>query len=338
MCSIKNTVYSFIYIMIFLFTGEERFLLKEKLNLWKNKFLEKYWNTNLYIFSADNINSFDIINLMLWWGLFDDKKLIIIYGIPKDSVESNKADSKQLKIIEDFLLSNISAINWESIIVFVSYKPDKRTKLYKLLQKTAKIEEFKLLSEKKLIEYISNYLDCSNTIWKEILNKTWTDLTYIHNEISKLKLLLDSKIIWQIDKQSINKYITTKEEAIAFNLLDNIWTEKSIKILQTLEKNKKDNNDIFQILWLLFWHLKTILLVLDQKLQSVNDTKSIASAIKAHPFVVSRILKRYSTNSIDSIKNFLKQIIQLNYDLVRWQIDINFAFLELKKYILQYKI
>ena len=42
--------------MIFLFTGEEKFLLDQQLKKWKDAFVKKYGSNNLYIFQEDNFD------------------------------------------------------------------------------------------------------------------------------------------------------------------------------------------------------------------------------------------------------------------------------------------
>lgn len=82
--------------------------------------------------------------------MFATKKLIVIYGIPKDNTTSNKTNANKSNAIEEYLQKQWGNIPDNSIIIFVSYKPDKRTKGYKFLSKHTDIKEYKPLQDKQL--------------------------------------------------------------------------------------------------------------------------------------------------------------------------------------------
>jgi DNA polymerase III delta subunit len=64
--------------MIFLCTGEEKFLLDQQLKKWKDAFVKKYGSNNLYIFQEDNFDPEQIASALAGGGLFEEKKFIII--------------------------------------------------------------------------------------------------------------------------------------------------------------------------------------------------------------------------------------------------------------------
>ena len=74
--------------------------------------------------------------------------------MPKDSFV--KIPSGEYEKLEKFLLEHLEHLNSEDVVCFVSYKPDKRTKLYKFLakNKNIQIKEYKLFTEKKLLDYL----------------------------------------------------------------------------------------------------------------------------------------------------------------------------------------
>lgn len=327
--------------MLFLFTWEEKFLLQQKLNKWKEAFIEKYDSKDFYSFRNGNIDSQIIISLLMGWGLFDDKKLIFIYWLPKDSNKSNNIDKSNYESLEKILMEHIDYISSsDDIVIFISYKPDKRGKLYKFI--TSKIKEGKVKQElfpqkntRGLTTYIRNYLACDDSTARNILEKTGTDMQYIHNEISKLKVLHNVGKISKITLAEVEQYIINSNETDSFKLLDGMKSNKK-SALKIIDKLKKNNEDIHKIMGLIHWHIRSVLLVIDQKIQWIDSSKTIASTLKLHPFVASKILKAYNKEDIEPLLWLHKDMIDLDYGIKIGQIHKSFAYLELKKSILSY--
>ena len=310
--------------MIFLFTGEEKFLLDKQLSTWKDAFIKKYWENNLYIFQEDNFNAENIASALAGWWLFDDKKFIIIKWIPKDSFQ--KVPNSEYLKLEDFITEHIDNLPEDNVIVFVSYKPDKRTKFYKFLSKNSNIQtkEFKLLNEKQLLAYLTDSYPISLSDANYLIEKVWTNLMLLNNELQKIL-----KISNKIDQRLIDKYVVQNVEQDAFKLLDNLSNKKFLKILSNLEESKED---FFKILWLLYWNLKNIILILEQKKKG-ESAKWIASKLSLHPFVVNKIYK--SKYDFNLIKLLFSELVNLDFNIKNWKIDVNLAYLYLKRALLK---
>lgn len=310
--------------MIFFFTWEERYLIDFKIEKWKKAFLQKYWSENIYSFWEWNFSVDKIQEVLLWWGLFDSKKFIIIKWAPKD--DYTEILSWELDKLFNFMEKYINSLNDDNVIVFVSYKPDKRTKFYKFLskQENIKLEEYKPFSEKKLIEYLEKTFNLTSTLANYIIQKTWTNLFNIHNELWKILKVSD-----KITKELVDKYVNVNIEQDSFVLLDNLENkDKTINILHNLQTNKED---IFKILWLLYWNIKNIILILEQKSFGYG-LKDIAMKVWVHPFVVSKVLKTYKDTKW--FEKIFKKLINLDYNIKSWKIDSSLWYLYLKKIFL----
>jgi len=327
--------------MLFLFTWEEKFLLQQKLNKWKEAFIQKYDSKDFYSFRSENFDTQMITSLLMGWGLFDEKKLILVYGLPKDSDKSNSLEQSKYESLEKILMNHMDYISSsDDIVIFVSYKPDKRGKLFKFI--ASKIKEGKIKEElflqkntRGLTTYIKNYLACDEITAKNILEKTGTDMQYIYNEISKLKILQDVGKIPKITLAEVEKYITNSNETDSFKLLDGMKSNKK-SALEIIDKLKKNDEDIHRIMGLIHWHIRSVLLVVDQKIQWVDSSKTVASTLKLHPFVASKMLKAYNKEDIAPLLLLHKDLINLDYGIKSGQINKSFAYLELKKSILSY--
>jgi len=112
----------------FLFTGEEPYMLHQELHKRKTAFLEKFGEQALFHFTSDELDQGPIMQAIFSGGMFTTKKLIIISGIPKDNTPSNKASAKSSERLETALMKQWETIPEDSIVILLSYKPDKRTR------------------------------------------------------------------------------------------------------------------------------------------------------------------------------------------------------------------
>jgi len=226
--------------MIYLFTWNSDFLVREKTLNWKKLFIEKNWEFNLVHFKslAEIDNNQIIENLLAEWFMWE-KKLIIIEDFPLSW--SNKIWVSNKKSIlsdkQDFLESIVKQIPNNNIVIFSSSNPDKRSKFYKLIKKEAtKIEEFNTKSEHESAQIISNkywsIIDF-NAI-NLLLKYKWGNLEKSLSEINKLQITRET-----ITQADIKNYVKPELEESIFQLIDsimdiNIW-EAQKKLTNILE-------------------------------------------------------------------------------------------------------
>ncbi|KKR25966.1 MAG: hypothetical protein UT55_C0023G0012 [Candidatus Peregrinibacteria bacterium GW2011_GWE2_39_6] len=129
---------------IVLLYGENTFNLHEKIRFWKQAFIEKY-NGDI------NIDEFDgqtephlIVEAASAMPFLSEKRLVVV----KNFLELQKPET--LKKMADHL----DLISENTVLIFIeSTPPDKRTTLFKKIQKIARIEEFKPLSSELLLTW-----------------------------------------------------------------------------------------------------------------------------------------------------------------------------------------
>ena len=138
----------------FLFTGLEVYMLHTEIQKWKSAFLEKYGEHGLFVFKSNELDQETITNCIFSGGMFATKKLIIIYGVPRDNYAPNKVLASKVSPIEDILIKKWEQIPSESIVILISFKPDKRTKSYKFFSKNAEIKVFNPLKGPQLTQFV----------------------------------------------------------------------------------------------------------------------------------------------------------------------------------------
>ena len=128
---------------IFLFYGEEKYDLEQRVEKIKKEFVNLDVGLNLFYINKDNID--ELPSIIQGVTFFGSEKLIII----KDT---------NLKFNVD-LLQNLD----EDIkIVIIEDSVDKRISEYKKLSKIAECVEFKHLDQKQMVDYIMSVLKKCN--------------------------------------------------------------------------------------------------------------------------------------------------------------------------------
>jgi DNA polymerase III delta subunit len=317
----------------FLFTWEEEYLLHEDLRVWKQAFLEKYGEQWLFIFRSDDLDKATLLNAIYAGGMFSTKKLVVIYGIPKDSTPSNKTSASISWPIETYLIEHRATIPADTIVILVSYKPDKRTKTYKFFSKNAQVKTYEPLKDKQLIWFIQHKLWnlIGTTEAEMIVSLVWWHLFNIANECEKLKMYADYHWLQKITNSHIHDIVFHQWEIDSFQILDNLFSNKE-KALQLIEQAQQQHQDTFQFLWMLYRGLKLVIQMIDLHEQWVRSSKEIASIVKLHPFAVAKQYKHIDrlVENKEWIHNLLHHLVELDRSIKSWTYPPEWFWLDIK--------
>ena len=84
--------------------------------------------------------------------------MVVLYGVPRDTYENNSLMADKIdKFLEDFQ-QNMSLLTSDTILILVSYKPDKRTKAFKWFSEQLQFKEFAPYKESQLKGFIREQL------------------------------------------------------------------------------------------------------------------------------------------------------------------------------------
>lgn len=321
---------------VFFFTWTEKFLLKIELDKRKSAFEKKYWLDNIFSFNSENITPSWLINSIFSWWLFSNKRLVIIKWLPKDSDTSNKISDYDF--LQDEITSKFEIIPDECVLVFVSYKPDKRWKFYKFLEKNSNLKIFSDIKlptiRKTLKSFFPEYINISDLSIDYMIHKIWRDLFNLKNESDKLISYCSYNRIQNIDNNLIDFICFSQTTTNSFDVLDNIFNSKE-KTMALIQENIDAGVEEFQFLWMLYWWIKAALNIKDVYSQWITSSSEIAKKLWLHPFVVAKTLKGIE-NIISKeiiIKRLFFDLISLEYSIKSWNYPLNWFWLEIKKII-----
>ncbi len=319
-----------------LFTWEEKYLIFKEIKKRKQLFAAKYWQDNIFQFHWENISYSRVKNTIFSWGLFAEKKLILIFGIPRDSDKSNYMNNEIIEKLQDDIHKNIDSIWNESVLLLISFKPDKRTKFYKFLSQNITQKNFAKKNMPQIKQIVKDFfgnIKITDENLQYFINKIWKDLFVLESEAKKLSSYAEFHNK-SVSKEMIDKIVFSQKDINVFEIIDIMFSDKE-KSIDFIQQVKKSWTDEFQFLGVLYWWIKTTLQMTDLYSQWIKDSKTIAKQLSLHPFVVSKNINKIPKLSTQKsrIKSFYYWLIELDFGIKSWDIPGENLWLELKKLI-----
>ena len=336
-----SQIYLFFWLMsssIFLFTGENSYTLSMELTKWKSQFAEKFGEDALFEFTDQNWDFWQIKQALYASGLFVSKKMVVLYGIPKDWDDVNALSSDKIDQFFDDFLKNKDLISPDTLVLLVSRKPDKRTRAYKWFLENAQLKEFPLYKEIQLKNFLKEELAplaVSDVETSHFLLKVGNDMFRLHNEAQKLKLWLQSRGATVVTNADIDEFCFGKLEQDSFEIFDQMFSDPiaTVKIFEKMQDDGKNRNEV---MGLLTRGIKIYLTLLDFDQRGITSGKEIIAETKLHPFVVNKNLKLVPMlrGHRSFLIAFFKQLIELESQIKLGKKSDLYFWLFLKSQIL----
>ena len=321
---------------IYFFVGEEKYLLNKEIKRWRDTFVSKFSADSVFSFWSGSFDMAVFRQTVSESGLFFLKKLVFIYGLPLDTDQTNKINTETNEWFVDYFIKNPN-ISQDVLLIFVSYTPDKRTKLFKYLSENANLKRFDKLNLSKLKEFVLEYLPgliFADESLDYFIFKVGSDLYRIHSELEKLFLYMRSNNLTMINKKIIDNITYGMLETNAFLFMDYILQSPK-KTIEIIDKLHNDGQDPNQTLWMIYRCIKLYIFMIDLYKQWIKDIKQIASMISYHPFAISKqmkIIDRIVDNQF-KIKSFYEWLIDLDDGIKTWKYPESYFWLAIKKMV-----
>lgn len=325
---------------VYLFVGEESYLLNKEVKRWEENFLAKFWSDAFFPVDIETIEAQQFKEIVFSGGLFVSQKLIVVRGVPLSSARIWKWISAKIDSFVDLFMQKNAIIPASHILVFVSSKPDKRTRFFKFLKGVATVKEFNLLRESELKSFINKEL-----IWfvydaqfiDAFLLKVWGKLMRISSELDKLKIYAESQNIKTLDLDLLENIVFWDVQADSFQFYDLLFSnkEKTFEFIDKMEHQWIDWNAFLGLLW---WGSKLYLVLQNYLERWISDSKKIAEETKYHPFVLRNAMKYSSLlkQKWEKFWSFFSSLVELEYGLKNWLIYDKSFWLEIKKIVDQF--
>lgn len=317
---------------VYLFFGDDTYSSFKKVNTWRSEFEKKHGDINISLLEGKKLTSADFESDVFSTPFLGEKRLIII----KDFLaRGNKDEQKKVADVLELEIPDFS------IVVFhENGTPDKRTSLYKKLNKVGNVEEFKELMGPALSMWIlkeaqSIGVKITNDIADYIGSVAGSNLWNIHNELQKLKTFAGEKTITRTD---VDNLVHPNLTASIFKFTDYLAEKNASASLKTMNILIESGEDIIKILFMIIRHFRILIQVHDLKHRGLQKGE-ITSRIKEHPFTIATTLKQSPNFSSEKLKAVYEALLQIDIGIKTGKIkmladDKNEGVLALEKLIL----
>ena len=306
-------------------------------------FAEKNGSESVFSFNRETWDYGQIKQTIFSWGFFVTNKLVILYGIPLDTEKSNAIKVDEIeKLAEDIMNYSLPS---EVLLICVSYKPDKRGRFYKWLDKLDKenpsqklVKSFAPLKDYELSNFVaqeSKDLDLDSKVIETLIHKVWNDQFRLESEIDKLRYW--KKYYWEkITPKVVDEVCFWMMEEDVFKLLDLALSDpkSAIMFVQWLQDDWLDWNAVNGSF---AWGLRNYLFVLDYADHWITDSKQIASELKQNPWAIMNITKKLKLlkEKRKLIQTLFENIVDIDYDIKSGNAQPESYFFTIKKVLLQ---
>lgn len=317
--------------MIYIFTGNLEILKNEALNKWKNQFIEKYSDFNLFHFkNLENIKIEDLYQSIISEWFFSEKKLIIIDISDKSNEKESKKD-KILDSIKENILKSLEKISENNIVIINYTTPDKRKSFWKNLIKIWELKEFNIKNDVELKNFINSKYSwkIDNYAIEILINYKSKNPTKIIQEIEKLLILKDF-----IKREDIEKNIIPELEEDIFNIINLLLNKEKIQSIEKIWIILEQTN-IFAFYNSLLSNLRTNLFILKLKNENISQTEiSNILWLWNRSFLV---WKNYKI-TFEELRVFYINLVEIDKNMKTWKLiknDLEDIKFEIEKCILK---
>ena len=258
---------------IYLFYGEETYLLETKVKRIKKEFTQLIQGINFI--QIDDTNAEELISDLETPAFGFDKKLIIAKntGLFKKEKKTSKSDTKKKKNDESklplyekiakYIEKNKDELNESVDLIFVEQEADKNT-LYQTIEKVGEVKEFTLLKLPELITNIKKIasaykVNINDETVKYLIECCGTSMQDLINEIRKLIEYKGENNT--ITKQDVDLMCTKQIQAVIFDLTDNLGKKETGKALEIYNGLISNKEPIQKILITLYNHFKKLYII-----------------------------------------------------------------------------
>ncbi len=310
---------------LYLFYGQEEYLLEESVKKIKKSFNELLEGINLIKIDESNVNQL-ISNIETPCFGFD-KKLIIVRNsglLKKEGKKKNAYISGLVDKISEYIKENIENIKKDNVIVFIEEEVEKN-KLYKVIEECGKVYNFESEKLPNLIKRVKSIalaykVQISDVNAKYFIECCGTSLQDIINELRKLIEYVGEN--GEIQKQDIDVLTTKQIDSVIFDLTDSLGKKDIKNAMEVFYNLIYQKEPVQKILITLYNHFKKLYIV--KIAQSSNE--DIVEALKLKPnqgFLVSKYRIQAGYFKIGELRRILEELCDLDYKYKVGLIELN---------------
>ncbi len=309
---------------LYLFYGEELYLLESSLKKIKSLFGEAVKGINYVVIDETNLTS--LISEIETPSFGYDKKLIIVKNtglLKKEGKRKNIELSKFKEKLNEYILNNIKIIK-ETVILVIIEDDIQKQDIVSTIEKygvSVKFDAQKPMQIEKRIKSICNgyKVNINSDTIKYFIECCGTNMQELINEIRKLIEYAEEN--GTIDKGMIDKLSIKKLESIIFELTDNLGKKQIKEALNVMNNLIYAKEPIQKILITLYNHFKKLYFAT----LALKNNKDLIEVLNLKPnqtFLVNKYKMQAKYFKEMELKNILQKLIDLDYKYKIGEIDL----------------
>ncbi|NLL78903.1 MAG: DNA polymerase III subunit delta [Clostridiales bacterium] len=284
----------------YLLYGEEAYLRKQYRDKLREALGGDSDSMNSHYFEGKDINCGEIIDLAETLPFLAERRVI--------TIENSGLFKKGGEALAEYL----AAPSESTYFVFVETEIDKRSKLYKAVQKLGRVEEFGLQDEGTLKRWILGMVKkeekkISESTLNLFLDKTGTDMENIRGELEKVFCYtLEKDVITEADIEAVCTHRVSNQ---IFDMINAIADKKQKRALELYYDLLTLKEPPMRILFLIARQFNLLMQVKELKGKGY-DNKSIAEKTGLHSFVAGKYVAQCGRFKMSELKQAVTACVE----------------------------
>lgn len=319
--------------MFYFFYGEDTFSLKHKVAGLKEQIVKKAeFPPEVFVLNGAELTKPQFDEVIFAVSIFSAKKIIEI----RNFLLENKD-----KTLAEYIAKNLERIPATTLIIFSEYGlPDKRSGVFKKLNKPKMAVEFKPIVGSRLFGWI---IEKGKTLGtkigtreaEKIAEYLGSDLWRINSEIEKLSLYAAANGRENITVEDIEENLVPENFNTNFDLIDAVAAKNAKRAYTVMDKLIKGGVNEILIFSMIVYQYRTMLSIFDYYKRGESQG-SIARIVKTHPFVVSKTINNLKNSGQKEIQSCFLTLGNVDKRIKSGQIEARLALdLVLAEFCLQ---
>lgn len=285
--------------LVFMF-GDDGFALRKEVSRWKKGFIAKHGDINLAELNGKSSVA-EIAQSITTAPFLGEKRLVILSNFQNDQKADAKKELKEL----------LEKLPDETVLVLSeSPTPDKRSGLYKWLQKNATLKSFETPKGHELTQWVLQQMQgkgsmpVANTLIQNVGPNTWK----LKQEIEKLILYAEDQ---PISLAMLEELVQGSVEQSIFTLTDQLAKRDHRGALHTLKLLQEQGNEAPYLFAMIVRQFR-LLTEMKAHLERGLSESAIAKAMGIHPFVAKKTLPFCRNFTHQQLAQTLERLLQID--------------------------
>ncbi|KNZ68835.1 DNA polymerase III subunit delta [Thermincola ferriacetica] len=317
--ALMNSLKRKVVLPVYLFWGEETFLLEEVLAKFKYQLIPPdVRDFNMDVVEGKNVSPEDIVRLATTLPFMSDKRVVIIENADLFKAQKKTGEkSDQAKSQEELLIEYCKQPLDTTCLIFTSDSVDRKKKLFKAVQETGMAVEFTPLKDTELNDWVENRINgmgknIETEAVDELVAAVGSNLRMLDAELRKLFNYTGERKV--INREDVLQLVSKTTNLSIFELVDAVGERNSQKAIQLMREMIIYGEPPVRLLFMVAKHFRTLLQAKTLYLTGYAE-KQVATQLQIHPYVARKCVRQSKNFSREELEQALEKILETDISI-----------------------